>query len=513
MGFGFNILTAMLTPLVVVLAISDDVHMIQHYDEERRRGSAREAFEATVSYLFAPLLAASGTTALGLLSLATSDIVAVRQFGVGAGVGVMVDFLASVILVPTLLSFVAPAGSPAPHDRYLTAPLRQAAGWATRHAWVVIAGCSLVMLAAAGGIARLRVDTNHIAFFAPTHPLSRSAAVIDAELAGVYSFHVLLEGAPGSMKSPDTIRRIDRLAAGIAALPHVRKTTSMAEHVKRTHQELHGGDLAAAVIPDDPLVVAQEILLFTLNDQGRREMERVVSSDFSTAQIVVRLPSMGSDLVFEAIEAAQRLATERFEGTSVTATVTGSGRLFAALDHYLVRSQISSFTTAFLTIFAAMFLIFRSARFGALALVPNLFPVLAILGVMGWWGISLNVATVMVASVALGIVDDDTVHFLHRFRHELAAGLAVDAAAQHAAAIEGRAALTTALINGCGFAVLVLSEYRPSAWFGGLLALTLAVAFVAELLILPATIALLACFLTRDPSLRTPPDRAGAPNG
>ena len=91
MGFGFNILTAMLTPLIVVLAISDDVHLIQHYDHERRHCGGEEAFKATVSYLFAPLLAASGTTALGLLSLATSDVVAIRHFGIGAAVGVMVD--------------------------------------------------------------------------------------------------------------------------------------------------------------------------------------------------------------------------------------------------------------------------------------------------------------------------------------------------------------------------------------------------------------------------------------
>ena len=80
MGFGFNILTAMLTPLIVVLAISDDVHLIHHYDHERRHCGGEEAFKATVSYLFAPLLAASGTTALGLLSLATSDVVAIQPF-------------------------------------------------------------------------------------------------------------------------------------------------------------------------------------------------------------------------------------------------------------------------------------------------------------------------------------------------------------------------------------------------------------------------------------------------
>lgn len=207
---------------------------------------------------------------------------------------------------------------------------------------------------------------------------------------------------------------------------------------------------------------------------------------------------MDSDRVFGAIQAAERLAADTFAGTGISATVTGSGRLFAGLDHYLVRSQISSFATAFVAIFAAMFLIFKSARYGLLALVPNVFPVVALLGVMGWFDISVNVATVMVASVALGVVDDDTVHFLHRFRRQVAKGVAVEAAAQAAGIIEGKAALITALINSCGFAVLMLSEYKPSAWFGGLLAVTLSAAFVAEVFLLPATISMFGRFLAID---------------
>ena len=116
---------------------------------------------------------------------------------------------------------------------------------------------------------------------------------------------------------------------------------------------------------------------------------------------------------------------------------------------------------------------------------------LVVLGVMGWMGISMNVATVMVASVALGIVDDDTIHFISRYRREVAAGAGTDDAIAIATVHEGRASLTTALVNSCAFAVLLVSEYRPSAWFGGLLALTMAVAFLAEVFILPATIKLL----------------------
>ena len=104
----------------------------------------------------------------------------------------------------------------------------------------------------------------------------------------------------------------------------------------------------------------------------------------------------------------------------------------------------------------------------------------------------------MVAAVALGIVDDDTIHFLHRFRRERACGRSLELAAENAGAIEGRAALLTALVNACGFAVLLLSDYKPSGWFGGLLALTLSAALVAEVFVLPATIQSVRRFLPVD---------------
>jgi len=180
-----------------------------------------------------------------------------------------------------------------------------------------------------------------------------------------------------------------------------------------------------------------------------------------------------------------------FAGSGITPTVTGSGRMFAALDHYIVVSQLSSFGMAFLTVFGVIFIVFRSARYGMLAIVANALPVCAVLGLMGWLGISLNVATVMVASVALGVVDDDTIHFIGRFRRELAAGTATKAAIEAATMHEGRASLTTAIINSLGYGVMIFSAYKPTAWFGGLLALTMAVAFLAEVFVVPAVITLL----------------------
>jgi predicted RND superfamily exporter protein len=510
MGYSYDILTSMLVPLVVVLAISDDVHIMQHWDEERRHRSAEESFKATVAHLATPLFGASATTALGMASLATSNVVAVRSFGVGSAVGIMVDFMISLVFVPTILSLMKPELQEPPHEKYLVRPMRRIAAFSTRRPRAVLAVTVALALVAGLGMRDLHVDTNHISFFSPDHPLGQSARVIDDELSGIYSFQIMLEGPPESLSTPDSLQRMERLENELRKLPNVKKVRSVADYVRRVNKELHDGDPAADVIPSDPATVAQELFVFTLGGEGRHELERVVASDYSRAQIDVKLRAMDSDLVLELIDRTDKLAADTFSGTGITPTTTGAGRLFSMLDHYLVASQISSFGTAFVTVFAVIFVIFRSVRFGFLTIAPNVVPVLAVLGVMGFLGISLNIATVMVASVALGIVDDDTIHFINRYRREVAAGASTDRAIELATVHEGRASLTTALINSLGFGVLLFSEYKPTAWFGGLLGLTMAVAFLAEVFILPATIKLLPGLFGAEALRRTGPKTAAA---
>jgi predicted RND superfamily exporter protein len=288
------------------------------------------------------------------------------------------------------------------------------------------------------------------------------------------------------------------------------------------NQQLADGSPDAYRIPASREGIAQELFVFGLSDEGRVELSRVIASDYSRAHIAVKLASMSSDLVFEQIAQAERLAAAAFAGSPVRPVVTGSGRLFATLDHYLVVSQLSSFATAFITVFGVIFIVFRSAKFGLLGIVANAFPVIAVLGMMGWLDISLNIATVMVASIALGIVDDDTIHFIGRFRRELdrdesreiketvanslpnltelpvnspsdlqaLPNLRLRRAIEVAAAHEGRAALTTTIINALSYTVLMVSSYRPTAWFGSLLAATMVLAFIAEVFVVPAVISL-----------------------
>ena len=200
-GLSYNVLSSMIVPLVVVLAIADDVHILQHYGLDRRTKSHEDSFVSTVSHLLAPLFGASATTALGMLSLATSQVVAVQEFGIGAAMGVMVDFAISVVFVPTMLVWVKSEPEHVPQESWFLDPLRRVAMFSTRHTRLVLAVGAVIVAFSGWGMSRLKVDTNHINFFSEKHELYKSAQVIDTQLSGIYTFQISSKARPTPFSS------------------------------------------------------------------------------------------------------------------------------------------------------------------------------------------------------------------------------------------------------------------------------------------------------------------------
>src|SRR6185436_5894921 len=184
---------------------------------------------------------------LGMASLATSNVVAVRSFGIGSAVGIMVDFMISLVFVPTVLSLLKPETGEPPHERYLVQPMRRIAMFSTRRPRLVLVAAACLGAVACLGVLRLRVDTNHINFFSPQHPLGRSARVIYGQLSGIYSFQILLEGPADSLGTPENLRRMAQLEQDLRGLDGVKKTRSAAGYVRRVNRELHDGDPSADI--------------------------------------------------------------------------------------------------------------------------------------------------------------------------------------------------------------------------------------------------------------------------
>jgi hypothetical protein len=277
------------------------------------------------------------------------------------------------------------------------------------------------------------------------------------------------------------------------------------------HRALHDGDPAAYHLPETRDAIAQELFLYEAS--GGDELGSWVDpTDYAITRVSAYATSFQEIEATGAFYAAleRRLAAlERPATVPLELTVTGEGPLWYRVNSSLLTTMAQSFGLAVVGVTIMMVLALGSVRLGLVAMVPNLLPVLVAVGTMGWAGVRLDFATVMVAGIALGIAVDDTVHFLHRYRLELAAAGDPRVATERALASVGRAMVTTSVVLFAGFSLMALSAFPPHRTFGLVLAGTMVVALFCDLLLLPAL--LLGLAAPRRSGARAP--LGGTPSG
>ncbi len=485
LGQTYNPISGMIIPLIVILSLSNSIHMIEYYDELRGTKDVRSSFVAMVRYITVPCFIASVTTTLGLLSLTTSPIKAVKEFGLTSGAGIMFSFAVSVLVVPFLLT-VTPAPRRVVH-RYWGRALGGVSRLNDRHHYLILGASSLLAVFACAGLLRVTIDSNELDWFPRDSELRRNALKFDRALSGIGNIELVLTDGTDMLLDPGVLSRVDELSRRIERLEGVRKVISLADYVKAVNRTLNEGDQAAFRVPESHDLIAQEVLLFSMSETGREEIERFANLDWSVGRVSIRLQYASSAEVRRLVARIRSMVGELFPDGRVKVGMTGFSYIFSMIDKYIVDSQIRSFSLAFVLVFGVMFVVMWSVRYGLLAVVPNVLPILLIVGIMGWAGITLNVGTVMIASVALGIAVDDTTHFISRFRKEYdAAGVTFARALRQAMIRVGRAMVFTSVIAVCGFSVVLASEFQPARDFGILLSLTLVIALACDMFLLPS---------------------------
>jgi predicted RND superfamily exporter protein len=486
-GWKLDMMFGQVPNILVTVGVAEAVHiLIEFRSTFRRIGDRRAALVHTMYLLGAPCLLTSLTTAAGFLALQVSPVVAISHMSVYSAVGVVLAFVFTMTLVPALVSF-GPR-TPRPHAAGGGPPMQRAlaavAAWNVRHRRAVLCGFAAISVASVAGIARLSVDSNWLDDFSDRVPLKGDTTRIDSVMGGVSNLiYVFDTGREDGIRDPEVLRGIDRLQHEADRIPLVRKTYSIADIVKDLNQAFHGGDPAFFAIPDDRALVAQLLLLYETS--GGQEVQQWATTDYARANLELRLGiapiSHTSDLV---ADLDRYLAGHPIEGARVS--LSGIGALWLELLDYIVASQIESFLYAFALIGAMMCFIFRSFKTGMLSMVPNVWPILLTLGAMGWLGIPLDYNKVMIASVAMGIAVDDTIHFVSRCHHEFTERGSYAEALAAAMADVGHAVAVTSLVLVLGFMVNVFSVLDANAKSGILLATTIATALVADLLLTPA---------------------------
>jgi predicted RND superfamily exporter protein len=497
LGWKLDLMFGSVPNLLTAVGVAHSVHILSEFRAlHAELGDRREALCRTLQLVGAPCLLTSLTTATGFYALSISPIKAISHMGAYSAAGVIAAFVLSITLLTVFLSF----GRRTPRRRaserqqlrakggqWMIEALSAVARFDIRHRRAILVAFGLVFLASAMGIGRLRVDSNWLDDFSERVPIKHATQHIDDVMGGMSNLvYVFDTGEMEGIKDPGVLRDIERLQLEAEKSDHlVRKTYSIVDILKDLNQAFHDGDPAYYAIPETRELVAQYLLLY--ESSGGDEVEEYVSTDFRRANLELRLGIMEiSHTAKLTAELDAYLGAHPVRSASIQ--LTGIGALWLQLLDYITQSQIRSFLLAFVVIAAMMCFIFRSLKTGFISMAPNLSPVILTLGVMGWVGIPLDYYKITIASVAIGIAVDDTIHLVSRYHYEFQRSGDYQRALVAAMCDVGRALFITSVALVLGFLVFLFSVLDATANHGLLLAGTIIAALIADILLMPTLV-------------------------
>jgi len=491
LNYRVTIIHSIVFPMLMGIGIASSVHVLSRAMLLRRTGlGPQEAAQQSLKTLLAPCFFTTATTVAGMSSLLFTTMRPLRQVGVLAAFGVSAALLLTYALGPWLLPLL-----PQPSDddgalegwwsKWDDAMAALATFCRVRARAIVIVSVAFLLFMLLG-LQFLKVGSNPIVYFLEDDPVRIDVQYIDEHLAGASTIEVFVDvPRDDAMKEPETLRKLAEVQSYLEGLEGVGETFSVAEYVMELRQAMRGGLEGERRIPDTKAEVSQ--LLLMIDDPAN--LERLVDFTYRKARVNATIKLSDGDLLQTRVREVELALAERFSGDS-EAMVTGQSKLIANMNHYMLRSTQRSMGAAFGLVLLFMTLALRSVRLGLFSMIPNVMPIGITLGLMAWTGIRLDPGTTMIGAIALGLVVDDTVHFLHHFRERLLAGDTVDAAIQSTLHDTGRAIIMTSLTLTAAFWLMLLSSFYPNIYFGLLTGVAILLAVIADLIVLPAALAL-----------------------
>jgi predicted RND superfamily exporter protein len=504
-GKPISLGTFMLPPLLLVIGSAQAMHVIAaYYEQIRAAHDSREAVLHALREVWAPLLISGFTSAVGFGSLMLSSIIAIWDLGLMAMVGVVALTVTSLGYLPSaLVLWSRYAGSstetaPSPRVESLMERLGTQA-YAARG--VVLGSAGIVALVALVGATRIIVDSDFLTYFSPSSPVRGDHEIINQEIVGSNPFYLIVEGgAPGAMKQWEVLKKVKELQTFVATLPGISGTISVVDYLELLEKGLNKSgeddiivDSAGKIIEpgqaqsfwDNPSMLPAVLNLIAISPAT---FKAVVSPDFARANVLVRSRVSGSRQI-EAILARIREYVAHNFPAGLRVVPTGTLVLITGTSSRIVFDQIKSVSLALVVIFAVMSLMLLSTRVGLLAILPNVLAIEVFFGMLGWFGVDLNLGTSLIATIALGIAVDASVHYMWRLSRELRGESDQAAAIQRTMRAVGGPMLYITLALAAGFATFGFSSFPPIRNFGILTSLTLIAAFGANLIVLPALLA------------------------
>ena len=504
-GFPLTPPTAAAPTIVLTVAIANCVHVLvtllhcMQADASRRladRGSGallqrtrpgdlkRDAIVESLRMNLQPVFLASLTTALGFLSMNFSDVPPFRHLGTFVAFGVGAAFVLSVTFLPALLSLL-PMRARATGHRH-DAAMVKLAEFVVHRRTGLLWGSALIVVVLVASISRNELNDVFLHYFDDSVEFRRDADFTVENLTGLYTIeYALASGEPGAVSDPAFLADVAAFAEWYKAQPETIHVSVITDTFRQLNKSMHGDDPTEYRLPASRELAAQYLLLYEMSLPYGLDLNNQLDVDKSATRMTVATQTLSSNEVLALDRRAQQWLADHAPNIA-RAEGSGTTLMFAYLGRRNIVSMLFATTVALIGISIVLIAALRSLRLGLTSLVPNLVP-----GAMGFgiWGLAVGevgLSLSVVTTMTLGIVVDDTVHFLSKYRRARSElGYAPPDAVRYAFVTVGRALLTTSLVLVAGFAVLSLSSFELNSGMGQLTALIIALALIADFFLLP----------------------------
>jgi predicted RND superfamily exporter protein len=492
LGYKITILTGIIPPIIVVIGIPNSVYMLNKYHQEYQKSrDQQQALRLIIKKIGIVTFITNFTTAVGFLVLTSTDITILKEFGIVAGINILVTFILSIILIPTFYSFLPPPK--ARHLKHLDfIPLDKVLSGLDvivhKHPYTIFITSIVIVVISIGGLLKIEAVSYMVDDLPENSHVKEDLAFFESNFAGVMPLEIVVDtGVKKGVQNLRNLRKINEFEMFLDSLSYISQPVSVVSFIKASRQAFYNQNPAYYELPNTR---DQAFILRYLSEDADNAniATSFVDSTGQKLRMSLKIADIGSNKMDSLVnKVIKPRMNEIFADSKMDVQLTGTTLMFIKGNKFLIDNLIQSMIIAFIIIAIIMAMLFRNFTMIIISLIPNIIPLLVTAGLMGYFGIPLKPSTALVFSITFGISVDDSIHFLAKYRQELISNqFFVPIAISKSLRETGASMIYTSIILFFGFVIFGASEFGGTVALGVLTSITLLVAMITNLTLLPA---------------------------
>jgi predicted RND superfamily exporter protein len=482
--------STMIPVMLIAIGVADGIHLYSHlhlYMRKHPDTTKIDAVKDMINNMWSPVVMTSVTTAVGFISLLTSQVYPIKYFGIFTAFGVMAAMLFSLVLIPAgIMAFGLPKfkekktkGDDANKDQ----AAYDIAEFVIKHKYTTFIVTVVIVVVSIIGITKVWINSSFLEKFEKDSEIVLTDKFINEHFGGTSTLNLILDSKDDdAFKNPDVLKLVDKMQESIdAKLQVVGNTFSLADYLKRMNKVMHADNEEFNTIPDSQDLIAQYLLLYEMSGDPDN-LWKVVNEQYAKANVTFQLKSDNSKAINSALEEIEKYKDD-FNKLGVTLNYAGSGYKALVFTDLILEGQIMSLIMSLIIVIVLLAIMFKNFTLGLIGSVPIMITAAISFGIMGWFGIPLNTTTALLSSIAIGIGIDYAVHLIEQYKINSVCG-DKDLTVKKTMAHSGRAILFNAVVVIAGFLVLLFSVFPPNRELGFLVSLNMFISFVGTLTIM-----------------------------